>query len=134
MQMIKEAAKAGRELTEKDLEQEPTNYKYYASYWAKLPAPLLGVHVIKLAKKESQEAEKATEVEGLKVIAVIKDSPAAKAGLVRGDTLLKLAGNSLSKPEELSNMVRQHQGKEVALEFERNGEKSTTKALVNSRN
>ena len=134
MQMIKEAAKAGRELTEKDLEQEPTNYKYYASYWAKLPAPLLGVHVIKLAKKESQEAEKATEVECLKVIAVIKDSPAAKAGLVRGDTLLKLAGNSLSKPEELSNMVRQHQGKEVALEFERNGEKSTTKALVNSRN
>ena len=134
MQMIKEAAKAGRELTEKDLEQEPTNYKYYASYWAKLPAPLLGVHVIKLAKKESQEDEKATEVEGLKVIAVIKDSPAAKAGLMRGDTLLKLAGNSLSKPEELSNMVRQHQGKEVALEFERNGEKSTTKALVNSRN
>ncbi len=133
MQMIKEAAKVGKELSEKDLQDEPTNYKYYASYWAKLPAPLLGVHVIKLAKKESQDAEKATEFEGLKVIAVIKDSPAAKAGLLRGDTLLKLAGNKLNKPEELSAMVRQHQGKEVELEFERNGEKSIANAQINAR-
>lgn len=134
MQMIKEAAKLGKELTEKDLEQEQTNYKYYASYWAKLPAPLLGVHVIKLAKKESQEAEKATEFDGLKVIAVIKDSPAAKAGLMRGDTLLKLADNQLNKPEELSAMVREHQGQEVALEYERNGEKNSAKAQINRRN
>ena len=53
---------------------------------------------------------------------------------MRGDTLLKLAGNSLSKPEELSNMVRQHQGKEVALEFERNGEINRANAQINARN
>ncbi|PPD54591.1 MAG: hypothetical protein CTY10_07545 [Methylotenera sp.] len=133
IEMIKEAAKLGKELTEKDLEQEPINYKYYASYWAKLPAPLLGVHVIKLAKKESEEAEKATELDGLKVIAVIKDSPAAKAGIVRGDTLLKLAGNSLNKPEELSTVVRKHQGQEVVVEYERNGEKSIAMAQINAR-
>ncbi|MBX9676730.1 MAG: PDZ domain-containing protein [Methylotenera sp.] len=133
IEMIKEAAKLGKELTEKDLEREPTNYKYYASYWAKLPAPLLGVHVIKLAKKESEDAEKATELDGLKVIAVIKDSPAAKAGIVRGDTLLKLAGNSLNKPEELSMVVRKHQGQEVAVEYERNGEKSMAMAQINAR-
>ena len=133
MQMIKEAAKLGKELTEKDLAEEPTNYKYYASYWAKLPAPLLGVHVIKLAKKESEENDKVVEYEGLKVLAVIKDSPAANAGLKRGDVLLKLANNKLNKPEELSNVVRKHQGQEVALEYERNGEKNTTKTHINTK-
>ena len=134
MQMIREAAKTGKELTEKDLTEEATNYKYYASYWAKLPAPLLGVHVIKLAKKESQDDEKAVEYDGLKVLAVIKDSPAANAGLKRGDVLLKLANNQLNKPEELSAVVRKHQGQEVAVEYERNGEKNTAKAQINSRN
>ena len=133
MQMIKEAAKLGKELTEKDLAEEPTNYKYYASYWAKLPAPLLGVHVIKLAKKESEENDKVVEYEGLKVLAVIKDSPAANAGLKRGDVLLKLANNKLNKPEELSNVVRQHQGQEVAVEFERNGKKNTTKTQISTK-
>ena len=133
MQMIKEAAKLGKELTEKDLAEEPTNYKYYASYWAKLPAPLLGVHVIKLAKKESEENDKVVEYEGLKVLAVIKNSPAANAGLKRGDVLLKLANNKLNKPEELSNVVRQHQGQEVAVEFERNGEKNTTKTQISTK-
>ncbi len=133
IQLIKEAAKLGKELAEKDLVAEPTNYKYYASYWVKLPAPLLGVHVIKLAMKESEDAEKATEYEGLKVIAVIKDSPAAKAGLMRGDMLLKLADNQLNKPEELSSVVRKHQGQEVAVEYERNGEKAMTKAQINTK-
>ena len=133
MQMIKEAAKLGKELTEKDLVEEQTNYKYYASYWAKLPTPLLGVHVIKLAKKETAEDEKAVEYAGLKVLAVIKDSPAANAGLKRGDVLLKLANNQLNKPEELSNVVRQHQGQEVAVEFERNGEKNITKTQINAK-
>ncbi len=133
IQMIKEAAKLGKELTEKDLVEEQTNYKYYASYWAKLPTPLLGVHVIKLAKKETAEDEKAVEYAGLKVLAVIKDSPAANAGLKRGDVLLKLANNQLNKPEELSNVVRQHQGQEVAVEFERNGEKNITKTLINTK-
>ena len=132
MHMIREAAKLGKELTEKDLNEEPTNYKYYASYWAKLPTPLLGVHVIKLAKKESEENDKVVEYDGLKVLAVIKDSPAANAGLKRGDVLLKLANNELNKPEELSNMVRQYQGKDVALEYERNGEKATIKTHINT--
>ncbi len=134
MQLIKESAKIGKELTEKDLADAPTDYKYYASYWAKLPAPLLGVHVIKLALKESEEAEKATEIEGLKVIAVIKDSPAAKAGLLRGDVLLKLADNPLNKAAELSAVVQKNQGKQVAVEYERNGEKAMAMAQINSRN
>ena len=50
IQLIKEAMKTKREVTAKDLEPEEEKYNYYASYWAKLPTPLMGVHVIKLVQ------------------------------------------------------------------------------------
>ena len=90
-----------------DLEFD-TQYKYYASYWAKLPAPLLGVHIIKLASRDD-ETEQVVEKKGLKVLAVIKDSPAAKAGILRGDVLYKISDVELNKPEELSSVVRKFQ-------------------------
>lgn len=139
IQMVKDAAKQGKELTEKELaDAEETTYKYYASYWAKLPAPLLGVHVIKLVKSSNDvdnegNPTKGTPVDGLKIIAVIKDSPAAKAGLVRGDMLYKIADTTLAKPEELSNLVRKSQGQEVAIEYERGGARKLAKATINTR-
>jgi S1-C subfamily serine protease len=109
--MIKEAAKkGGGEIEAKDLEADTTQYKYFASYWAKLPMPLLGVHIIKLASRDD-ETEQVVEKKGLKVLAVIKDSPAAKAGLVRGDALLKINDIALNKPEEFSAVVRQFKDK-----------------------
>ncbi len=136
MQLIKEAAKkGGGEVEAKELEsaEEAPQYKYYASYWAKLPAPLLGVHIIKLAMRD-EETDKVIEKKGLKVLAVIKDSPAAKAGLVRGDILHKLADTELNKPEELSPLVRKFQGQNVAIEYEREGNKAIANAQINSRN
>jgi hypothetical protein len=134
LQLIKEAArKGGGEVDTKDLVEEPTQYKYYASYWAKLPTPLLGVHIIKLASRDS-ETEQVIENKGLKVLAVVKDSPAAKAGLSRGDVLLKIKDVELGKPEELSSVVRQFQGQNVAIEYEREGTKNIAQAHINSRN
>jgi len=134
LQLIKEAAKkGGGEVDAKDLVEEPTQYKYYASYWAKLPTPLLGVHIIKLASRDS-ETEQVIENKGLKVLAVVKDSPAAKAGLTRGDVLLKIKDVELGKPEELSSVVRQFQGQNVAIEYEREGTKNIAEAHINSRN
>ncbi len=134
--VIKEAAKKnGGVVEDKDLKDEPTQYNYYASYWAKLPAPLLGVHIIKLVLVAEDEAEAATNKKintGLKILAVIKDSPADKAGLKRGDTLYKIAEVELNKPEELSNVVRKHQGQNVAIEYERGGNKNIAKAQINT--
>jgi PDZ domain len=133
IQMIKEAAKkGGGEVDAKDLETDGTQYNYYASYWAKLPAPLLGVHVIKLVPKKTADAA-TVEVKGLTILAVIKDSPAAKAGLVRGDVLTKIADVELNKPEELSAIVGKNQGKNVLIEYERDEVKVATKAQINSR-
>ena len=132
LQLIREAAKKGGEIDDKDLKEEAIQYNYYASYWAKLPAPLLGVHIIKLASRDD-ETEQVVEKKGLKVLAVIKDSPAAKAGLLRGDVLLKISDAELNKAEELSPLVRKFQGQNVAIEYERGGSKNIAKAQINSR-
>lgn len=130
MEMIREAVKAGKELTEKDMADEPTVYKYYASYWAKLPTPTLGVHVIKLVPKSNDPNAK-TEIPGLQLLAVIKDSPAAKAGLARGDRLLKINNTLLEKPEDLTAAVRQLKGQAVNIEYIRSDEALITKAQLN---
>lgn len=130
METIREAARTGRQLTEKDMAQAPTTYKYYASYWAKLPAPTLGVHVIKLVPKPNEQAP-AQEIAGLQLLAVIKDSPAAKAGLMRGDRLLKINETSLATPEDLTAAVRQHKGQPVSIQFLREDAEQTTTAKLN---
>lgn len=133
---IKESAKKnGGEVDPNDLQDESTQYKYFASYWAKLPTPLLGVHIIKLVPKNLDEDEKkaAEAASGLKVLAVIKDSPADKAGLVRGDVLYKIGSTNLIKPEDLSPAVRQLQGQTVPIEYEREGAKAVTMAKINQR-
>lgn len=136
MSVIKEAAKkTGGVVEDKDLKEDPTQYDYYASYWAKLPTPLLGVHIIKLIRpSDDDENAKKEEVKGLKILAVIKDSPAEKAGLKRGDSLLKIANVELNKPEELSGVVRKHQGQNVVIEYERGGDKIVANAIINTRN
>lgn len=130
MEMIREAAKTGKELTEKDMADEPTVYKYYASYWAKLPTPILGVHVIKLVPKSNDPSANA-EIPGLQLLAVIKDSPAAKAGLVRGDRLLTLNNKPLEKPEDLTSAVRQLKGQIVDIQYLRADVEETTKVQLN---
>lgn len=129
MSKLRDAAKHGKELTEKDLEEGPTVYKYYASYWAKLPAPTLGVHIIKLVPKTADADAKNSA--GLKVLAVINDSPAAKAGLIRGDELLTINATPLLKPEDLSATVRKLKGSQVTITFLRNDEPQTTTAQLN---
>lgn len=135
MELIKEAAKNGGEIDAKDLKEEPTVYAYYASYWAKLPTPLLGVHIIKLIKASNNEQERAKNaaVKGLKIIAVIKESPAEKANIVKGDTLLKIGDVDLVKPDDLFAAVKRYEGQTVPVELERGGADMKISVALNSR-
>lgn len=135
MQAIKDALKKKGEVTEKDLTAEPTVYQYYASYWAKLPMPLLGVHIIKLKQKSAAESEEvaAPEQKGLKIIAVIKDSPAAKATITKGDVLLKIGEMDLVKPDDLFAAVKRYAGQTVPVELQRGDEDVKTTVALNSR-
>lgn len=132
IEVIKEAAKNSGEVDASVLNDDNEKFKYYASYWAKLPMPILGLHVIKLRQKDS-ESETFEDANGLKVLAVIKDSPAAKANLLRGDVLLKLGNISLQKPEQLFAAVKKYQGKTVDIAYERDGAAATTKATLNNK-
>jgi hypothetical protein len=134
MQAIKDALKNKGEVTEQDLAQDPTVYQYYASYWAKLPTPLLGVHIIKLKQKVDQRQPEVTgpEENGLKVIAVVQESPAAKAAIMRGDALLKIGDTPLVKPEDLFAAVKRYAGTTVPVILQRNNENIATTVTLNS--
>lgn len=127
MELIKEAVKKGQSLTEKDMAVDPGKYRYYATYWAKLPSPLLGIHVIKLTpqKRDTEESEASSNTassEGVRVIAVIHGSAAEKGGLMRGDQLLSINQEKVDDAANLSTLVRKYRGKTATLQLEREGE------------
>lgn len=101
-------------------------YNYFASYWVKLPTPLLGVHV-------KQEKEAGFPEKGLEVIAVIKGSPAATAGLQKGDTLMRLGEMELSKPELLTQAAQRYAGQKTDLVVSRLGQEQHMTVTLNAR-
>jgi membrane-associated protease RseP (regulator of RpoE activity) len=129
LQTIKEAAKTTGEIDPEVMEGDEEQYKYYASYWAKIPMPLLGLHVIKLKHKE-QESEVFVEEPGLKILAVIKGSSAFKAGLKRGDVLLTMGAIDLQTPAQLSQAIGKYKGKEVKITYKRNDILADTNATL----
>lgn len=137
LQLVREAVKSGKELEPEDLIEEPTQHAFYASYWAKLPAPSFGVHVIKLKLNTNTSPVEGTEtieeLPGLKIIAVINDSAAAKANIKRGDTLLKMGDVPLSKAEDLFAAVKKYAGQNVTVELERKGIPEKVTVALNAR-
>lgn len=106
---------------------------HYASYWAKLPMPLLGVHVVKLVKSSANPATEGTKLPGLKIIAVIKDSPASKANIATDDTLLKIGDVALESEDDLFGAVKRYQGQAVDVVFRHGEVEMTTTVALNSR-
>ena len=101
-------------------------YNYFASFWTRLPTPLLGVHV-------KQGQEEGVPAKGLEVIAVIKGSPAAAAGLQKGDTLLRLGETQLDKPELLSQAAQRYAGQKADVVFIRMGAEQHQTVTLNAR-
>lgn len=136
MQLVKEAAKKGGEIEAKDLVDEPTQHKYYASYWAKLPMPLLGVHIIKLKQKsrDDDEVRVSKDEPGLKIIAVIKASPADTSHIVKGDVLLKVGDVELVKPDDLFSAVQRYAGQVVVVKVAREDVTINVTVALNARN
>lgn len=126
MEVYKEAIKKGKTLTEKDVAAPPQRYRYYASFWAKLPPPVLGVHLIQLVPKNNLEADEKAEAkvdaEGVRVIAVIHASAAEKAGMLRNDQLISINNDKVYDAASLSKLVQRYRGKTVTLNIRRDGE------------
>lgn len=122
--------KAIQEANDENARNEKTIHS--ASYWAKLPMPLLGVHVIKLVKAAVNQSEEGVVQPGLKIIAVIKESPAAKASIATGDTLLRIGDVELEKADDLFAAVKRYQGQTVDIVFRHGDENVKTTVALNS--
>ncbi|HZV62934.1 MAG TPA: PDZ domain-containing protein [Methylophilaceae bacterium] len=110
IQQLREQAKKGETPDPAQAESKDT-YNYYASYWAKLRPPLLGVHVMGPAKD--------SETDGLTVIAVIHDSPADKAGIQHGDVLKQMGDVALNSPTALTQAAQRYAGQKTNVDVER---------------
>jgi len=86
----------------------------------KLPKPTFGTHFIKLEKGSDE-----VEVPGALVIAVIKGSPAAEAGISRNDSIIKVDQVDVNTPDDLIAVVRKSKGKSVEVEYIRGGKKES---------
>ncbi len=88
----------------------------------------LGVYIQPLTK-EFAEAYGVTEENGAVVSDVLRDSPAEKAGLQRGDVILEVDGNSVKNHQEFVMKIRQKlAGDKVTLSIVR--QKKNTKVDV----
>ncbi|MCH9781777.1 PDZ domain-containing protein [Methylophilaceae bacterium] len=113
------------EITEEDLADSNSLYTFKATYWVKLPKPTFGTHFIKIGKGENQ-----SEVAGALVIAVIKGSPAAKAGILKNDSIVMIDKVTVNTPEDLIKVIRKSKGKTVMVKYVRNGEQASVKVSL----
>jgi serine protease Do len=74
------------------------------------------------------------EEAGVEVTRVDEDSPAAKAGVQRGDVILEFNGQRVDGIEQLQRLIRETPaGRSVKLAISRNGTAQTLTAVVGSR-
>jgi|TARA_B000000475_G_C15863859_1_gene393360 hypothetical protein len=111
------------EISEDDLVDEDVKYEINATYWVKLPKPTFGAHFIKL----NSDIE---SINGVQVIAVIKGSPAESAGILRNDSIISIAQNSVNKPEDLISAIRKNKGKLIEVVYLRGGKQSKVKVKL----
>jgi PDZ domain-containing secreted protein len=105
------------EINDDDLVDENVKYEINATYWVKLPKPTFGAHFIKL--NSDIEA-----INGVQIIAVIKGSPAAIAGILRNDSITSIAEQSVNNPEDLIGAIRKNKGKLIEVGYIRGGKQS----------
>lgn len=116
-----QAEKVGKVIDETLLDAE-TVYDYFASYWVKIPMPTFGVHVVKLrtmmTDPATDEVIKKSAL-GLKILAVIKGSAAAKAQIVSGDSLLQIGEVKMDVPDDLFTAVKRYKGQTAPVVIKR---------------
>lgn len=92
--------------------------------------PYLGVQMVTLTPAVKQDINSnpendlnVTEDEGVLVVRVVSDSPAAKAGIRAGDIVRSINGQTITKANELQNVVEQSQvGSNLQVQLRRAGQ------------
>jgi len=114
----KENAAGGRLIT-----PQAPQYEYFASYWTRLPTPILGLHV----KTPAEDSP------GLPVVAVIKNSPAAEAEIKAGDKLLRIGDTDMRNVEALTKATQRYAGQSVEIVYAREAETMRKTVMLNAK-
>lgn len=119
----KEAKQRGEQIRPEDLKDRPLGYTYFATYWAKIAPPVLGLHV--LVPKETDKPD------GLIVLVVMEGSPAFAAGIRKDDILYKIGDIEVNNIEQLNQALKQYTGQQVVIEYKRERQFMSTTAQLN---
>ena len=96
-------------------------------------ASWLGVQTRDIASGQARDLKLGDEY-GALVDKVEPESPAAKAGLQKGDVIVEFAGEKVRSVAELTRLVRETPpGRSVEIRVRRNGAKETLSATIESR-
>jgi hypothetical protein len=95
-----------------------TIYDYYATYWAKAKPMSLGINFGNLTDELRRKAE---SNKGVYITAVVKDSPAFNADLLRGDIIRKLNDTEVIDEVHFGKIIAENKGQQIKLEIFRDG-------------
>ncbi len=93
-------------------------YEYLATYWIKAKTPVLGIRCNDLPTEIRQ---KIGSNKGLLVIAVVKESPAFYADILKGDVIKKVGEIETYDKNTLPNVIEKYAGQKVQIELIRDG-------------
>ncbi len=103
-----------------------------------VPHPYIGIRMVTLTPEIAQENNAdpnapvlLPELEGVLVVGVVQNSPAASAGLRRGDVILKIDGKRITNAEQLQNVVEQS-GINATLKLELQRNNQTIQVNINT--
>ncbi|MGV2830046.1 HhoA/HhoB/HtrA family serine endopeptidase [Myxosarcina sp. GI1(2024)] len=94
----------------------------------KVEHPFLGIQMAAITPElteqlKSNQELKVTEEEGILIVDVVPGSPADKAGIVAGDVIQEIDGESVSEPDEVQQAVEKTEvGNELPIRLQRDGE------------
>nr|WP_314167568.1 DegQ family serine endoprotease [uncultured Campylobacter sp.] len=88
---------------------------------------------VTISDMSNEQKEIYSNKEGALISSVEKDMPADKAGIKRGDLIVKIDGKSIKNANELKNLIgSMAPGSSVEVEFERNGKTKTATIKLDS--
>lgn len=94
-------------------------YDYLTSYWIKVKPPVLGINATDLTPEERKTLG---SNKGIKIIAVVKGSPAFVADLFKGDILTKINDKEIIDVPSLMGLLNEFKGKKVTLKVFRDNQ------------
>ncbi len=93
-------------------------YDYFAMYWIRSKPPIFGAHVQDLSPELRKQIG---SNKGAVVLAVMKNSPAFRSDVLKGDVLRRIGDQEIYDAKGFSQMVSAYAGKKVAVEILRDG-------------